>query len=39
MGTTELNPHGVAAEEMRDLWASVKRRMARGKSGAAKNAA
>ena len=39
MGVTELNPHGVAAEEMRDLWASVKRRMARGKSGAVKKAA
>jgi chromosome partitioning protein len=32
LGVTELNPHGVAAEEMRDLWASVKRRMARGKA-------
>jgi chromosome partitioning protein len=39
LGVTELNPHGVAAEEMRDLWASVKRRMARGKSGAVKTAA
>jgi len=39
MGTTELNPHGVAAEEMRDLWASVKRRMARGKSAGVKKAA
>jgi chromosome partitioning protein len=39
LGVTELNPHGVAAEEMRDLWASVKRRMARGKSGAVKKAA
>jgi chromosome partitioning protein len=39
LGVTELNPYGVAAEEMRDLWASVKRRMARGKSGAVKKAA
>jgi chromosome partitioning protein len=39
LGVTELNPHGVAAEEMRDLWASVKRRMARGKSAGVKKAA
>jgi chromosome partitioning protein len=39
LGVTELNPHGVAAEEMRDLWASVKRRMARGKAVGAKKAA
>jgi chromosome partitioning protein len=39
LGVTELNPHGVAAEEMRDLWASVKRRMARGKIGNVKKAA
>jgi chromosome partitioning protein len=39
LGVTELNPHGVAAEEMRDLWASVKRRMARGKAGTVKKAA
>jgi chromosome partitioning protein len=39
IGVTELNPHGVAAEEMRDLWASVKRRMARGKSAGVKKAA
>ena len=39
MGVTELNPHGIAADEMRDLWASVKRRMARGKSAAVKKAA
>jgi chromosome partitioning protein len=39
LGVTELNPHGVAAEEMRDLWASVKRRMARGKSVGVKKAA
>jgi chromosome partitioning protein len=39
LGVTELNPHGVAAEEMRELWASVKRRMARGKSAGVKKAA
>ena len=39
LGVTELNPHGVAAEEMRDLWASVKRRLARGKAGSVKKAA
>jgi chromosome partitioning protein len=39
MGVTEINPHGVAAEEMRDLWASVKRRLARGKSAGVKKAA
>ena len=35
-GVTELNPHGAAAEEMRALWTSVRRRLARGrpKSGA-----
>lgn len=39
LGVTELNPLGVAAEEMRDLWASVKRRVARGKSTGVKKAA
>jgi chromosome partitioning protein len=39
LGVTELNSHGVAAEEMRDLWASVKRRMARSKSAGVKKAA
>jgi chromosome partitioning protein len=39
LGVTELNPQGVAAEEMRDLWASVKRRMARSKSTGVKKAA
>jgi chromosome partitioning protein len=39
LGVTELNPHGVAADEMRDLWASVKRRLARGKSAGVKKAA
>ena len=30
-GVTELNPYGTAAEEMRGLWQSVKRRLARAK--------
>jgi chromosome partitioning protein len=30
-GVTELNPNGIAAEEMRALWSSVKRRTARAK--------
>jgi chromosome partitioning protein len=30
-GVTELNPYGAAAEEMRGLWHSVKRRLARAK--------
>ncbi len=30
-GVTEINPHGAAAEEMRGLWQSVKRRLARTK--------
>jgi len=30
-GVTELNPYGAAAEEMRGLWQSIKRRLARGK--------
>ncbi len=29
-GVTECAPHGVAAEEMRALWASIKRRLNRG---------
>ena len=29
MGTTEIDPHGKAAEEMRQLWTSVKRRFTR----------
>lgn len=32
MGPTELEPDGKAAEEMRVLWSSLKRRLARGKS-------
>lgn len=34
-GVTELNPSGAAAEEMRALWGSLKRRLARGKSAKA----
>ena len=30
-GVTELNPNGAAAEEMRGLWASIRRRLARAK--------
>jgi chromosome partitioning protein len=31
-GVTELNPYGPAAEEMRGLWQSIKRRLARAKT-------
>jgi len=31
-GVTELNPHGAAAQEMKTLWSSLKRRLARGKT-------
>jgi cellulose biosynthesis protein BcsQ len=34
-GVTELNPKGKAAEEMRELWASVKRRLGVRKHGKA----
>jgi chromosome partitioning protein len=30
LGVTEFNPHGPAAAEMRSLWSSIKRRLARG---------
>ena len=30
-GVTELNPSGAAAEEMRALWTSIRRRLARGR--------
>ncbi|CAN2532210.1 hypothetical+protein [Methylocapsa aurea] len=30
LGVCELNPDGVAAEEMRELWQSVKRRLKKG---------
>ena len=38
-GVTEYNQGGIAAEEMRKLWSSLKRRMARGKAAPAKKAA
>jgi len=34
-GVSEINPHGLAADEMRKLWSSVKKRMARGAKAAA----
>jgi chromosome partitioning protein len=34
MGVTEINPHGAAAGEIKALWSSIKRRLARGKSKA-----
>ena len=37
-GVTELNPHGDAADDIRKLWASMKRRLAKGKTGARKAA-
>ena len=36
MGTTELEPDGKAAEEMRVLWTSLKKRLARLKNAAEK---
>lgn len=30
LGVSELNPDGVAAQEMRDLWASIKKRLKKG---------
>jgi len=36
MGTTELEPDGKAAEEMRVLWSSLKKRLARTKVAADK---
>ncbi len=38
-GVSEINPHGLAADEMRKLWSSIKKRMARGKAAATRNAA
>ena len=37
-GVTEINPHGAAAQEMRALWSSLKRRLAKGKAKAAATA-
>jgi chromosome partitioning protein len=31
-GVTEINPHGAAAAEIKALWSSIKRRLARGKA-------
>jgi chromosome partitioning protein len=31
-GVSEINPYGPAAEEMRGLWSSVKKRMARARA-------
>ena len=39
LGVTEINPHGAAALEMRQLWSSIKRRLARGKSAPTARAA
>lgn len=33
-GVTEINPHGAAASEIKSLWNSIKRRLARGKAKA-----
>ena len=30
LGVGELNPDGVAAQEIRELWSSIKRRMKKG---------
>ncbi len=38
-GVTELNPSGMAAEETRKLWASIKRRMAKGATSNGRKAA
>ena len=35
MGTTEIEPDGKAAEEMRVLWSSLKRRLNRVKAALA----
>jgi chromosome partitioning protein len=39
LGVTEVDPDGKAAEEMRQLWASLKHRIARGKSSDKRRAA
>jgi chromosome partitioning protein len=38
-GVTELNPSGLAAEEMRKLWSSIKRRLAKIAPGKGRKAA
>jgi len=39
LGVSEWNPSGAAAAEMKALWGSIKRRMARGKPKAVRKAA
>lgn len=39
LGVTEINPNGAAANEMRALWASLKRRVGRSKGKAPAKAA
>ncbi len=34
-GVSEINPNGLAADEMRKLWTSIKKRMAKGAKAAA----
>jgi chromosome partitioning protein len=34
LGVTEINPNGAAAIEIKSLWSSIKRRLARGKAKA-----
>ena len=38
-GVTEINPNGPAAQEIRALWSSLKRRLAKGKANPAPTAA
>jgi chromosome partitioning protein len=38
-GVTEINPNGPAAQEIRALWSSLKRRLAKGKAKPAPTAA
>jgi chromosome partitioning protein len=33
-GVTEINPNGAAADEIKSLWSSIKRRLAKGKAKA-----
>jgi chromosome partitioning protein len=37
-GVTEINPNGEAADDIRKLWASMKRRLAKGKTSTRKAA-
>ena len=38
-GVSEINPHGPAADEMRRLWTSIRKRMAKGKAAAPRKVA